>query len=56
MSKQSPIPDALDKPFYDACNEERLVVSIAPIALGISSRRGQRVPVVGTTPRWSGGS
>lgn len=26
MPKQSPIPDALDKPFYDACNEERLVV------------------------------
>jgi hypothetical protein len=26
MAKQSPIPDALDKPFYDACNEERLVI------------------------------
>jgi len=26
MPKQSPIPNALDKPFYDACNEERLVV------------------------------
>lgn len=26
MPKQSPIPDALDKPFWDACNEERLVV------------------------------
>lgn len=26
MPKQSPIPDALDKPFYDACNEERLVI------------------------------
>jgi uncharacterized OB-fold protein len=26
MPKQSPIPDELDKPFYDACNEERLVV------------------------------
>ena len=26
MPKQSPIPDALDQPFYDACNEERLVV------------------------------
>ena len=25
MPKQSPIPDALDKPFYDACNEGRLV-------------------------------
>ena len=25
MPKQSPIPNALDKPFYDACNEERLV-------------------------------
>lgn len=26
MPKQSPIPDAMDKPFWDACNEERLVV------------------------------
>jgi uncharacterized protein len=26
MPKQSPIPNAVDKPFYDACNEERLVV------------------------------
>jgi len=26
MPKQSPIPNELDKPFYDACNEERLVV------------------------------
>lgn len=26
MPKQSPIPDAIDKPFWDACNEERLVV------------------------------
>ena len=26
MPKQSPIPDALDKAFYDACNEERLVI------------------------------
>ena len=26
MPKQSPIPDELDKPFYDACNEERLVI------------------------------
>ena len=26
MPKQSPVPDALDKPFWDACNEERLVV------------------------------
>jgi len=25
MPKQSPIPDTLDKPFYDACNEKRLV-------------------------------
>ena len=30
MPKQSPIPDALDKPFYDACNEERLVVQYCP--------------------------
>lgn len=30
MPKQSPIPDALDKPFYDACNEERLVVQFCP--------------------------
>ena len=26
MPKQSPIPDALSKPFWDACNEERLVM------------------------------
>lgn len=26
MPKQSPIPDAVDKPFWDACNEERLVL------------------------------
>ncbi len=26
MPKQSPIPDAYDKPFWDACNEERLVL------------------------------
>ncbi|OAI41832.1 hypothetical protein AYO38_03520, partial [bacterium SCGC AG-212-C10] len=26
LRKQSPIPNELDKPFYDACNEERLVV------------------------------
>jgi len=26
MPKQSPIPAPLDKPFYDACNEGRLVV------------------------------
>ena len=26
MPKQSPVPVELDKPFYDACNEERLVV------------------------------
>ena len=26
MPKQSPVPDELDKPFWDACNEERLVI------------------------------
>lgn len=26
MRKQSPIPDEFDKPFYDACNEGRLLV------------------------------
>ena len=26
MQKQSPVPTEFDKPFYDACNEERLVV------------------------------
>jgi uncharacterized protein len=26
MPKQSPTPNALDKPFYDACNEERLII------------------------------
>jgi hypothetical protein len=26
MPKQSPIPEAVDKPFWDACNEERLVI------------------------------
>ncbi len=26
MPKQSPVPDAIDKPFWDACSEERLVI------------------------------
>ena len=26
MPKQSPVPDELTKPFFDACNEDRLVV------------------------------
>ena len=26
LQKQSPVPTEFDKPFYDACNEERLVV------------------------------
>ena len=26
MPKQSPIPEELDKPFWDACNEGRLVI------------------------------
>ena len=26
MPKQSPIADELDKPFWDACNEGRLVI------------------------------
>ena len=26
LPKQSPVPDELDKPFYDAANEDRLVV------------------------------
>ncbi len=26
MPKQSPIPDELDKPFYDALNQDRLVI------------------------------
>src|SRR3990170_7087590 len=26
VPKQSPIPDQLDKPFWDACNEGRLVI------------------------------
>ena len=26
LRKQSPVPNELDKPFYDACNEDRLVV------------------------------
>ena len=26
VPKQSPIPDALDKPFWDACNEGRLLI------------------------------
>ncbi|MDA1061480.1 MAG: zinc ribbon domain-containing protein [Chloroflexi bacterium] len=26
MPKQSPVPTDLDKPFYDGCNEERLVI------------------------------
>lgn len=30
MPKQSPVPSDLDKPFYDACNEDRLVVQHCP--------------------------
>jgi uncharacterized OB-fold protein len=26
LPKQSPVPDEFDKPFYDACNEDRLVL------------------------------
>ncbi|MGE0598657.1 MAG: Zn-ribbon domain-containing OB-fold protein [Dehalococcoidia bacterium] len=26
MRKQSPVPNDLDRPFYDACNEDRLVL------------------------------
>jgi uncharacterized protein len=26
MPRQSPVPDELDKPFWDACNEDRLVM------------------------------
>lgn len=26
MPKQSPVPEGIDQPFFDACNEERLVV------------------------------
>lgn len=26
MPKQSPIPDEIDRPFWDACNEDRLVL------------------------------
>ncbi len=26
MPKQSPVPEELDKPFWDACNEDRLVI------------------------------
>ena len=26
MPKQSPVPDEVDQPFWDACNEERLVI------------------------------
>ena len=56
MPKQSPIPDALDKPFYDACNEERLVVQYCTNCLRYQFPRGQRVSIVRRTPRWSGGS
>jgi len=30
LPKQSPVPDELDKPFYDACNEDRLVIQYCP--------------------------
>jgi len=26
MPKQSPVPSELDKPFYDACNQDKLVI------------------------------
>jgi len=44
MPKQSPIPNELDKPFYDACNAERLVVQYC-----ISCRRYQFPPQSGCT-------
>lgn len=28
MPKQSPVPNELDRPFWDACNEERLVLQL----------------------------
>jgi len=28
MPKQSPVPDDIDRPFYDACNEGRLVIQM----------------------------
>ena len=31
MPKQSPIPDELSKPFYDACNEGRLVMQTCKV-------------------------
>ena len=30
MRKQSPVPNEFDKPFYDACNEGRLVLQHCP--------------------------
>ena len=40
MPKQSPIPDELTKPFWDAANEERLVVQRC---LACTDRRGLNV-------------
>jgi uncharacterized OB-fold protein len=30
MQKQSPVPSDFDKPFYDGCNEEQLVIQYCP--------------------------
>jgi len=30
LPKQSPVPNELDKPFYDGCNEGKLVVQYCP--------------------------
>src|SRR4051812_36979956 len=31
MPKQSPVPDELDQPFYDALNEDRLVIQYCTV-------------------------
>ena len=31
MPKQSPIPDDLDRPFYEAANEDRLVLQYCTV-------------------------
>lgn len=37
MPRQVPVPDKLSKPFWDACNERRLMVQYCP---GCTARRG----------------
>ena len=67
MPKQSPVPDEFDKPFYDACNEERLVVqhcancnrfqfpprAMCPVREQRRSTGGRLAAAAGSSAAWS---